>query len=799
MNQPRIHTAINRWLYQGRFLAAGLTLLFVAYIIAYLWLYHPGGGPLLCWCAVEQLFVQDAGPGQADTPLQDGDRVLAIEGKEVQRRSPYYWPLRQESCDFLVEREGQLLLLNVPVSWSLTGQIAWILVIGSLLSLVSWLVGSLILFFLHQANWQALHVGYIFLLSGAVMAGLQGSVAGVPGAWVAEYALIFPLAVAWVYLGFLPATVPLSGRVRRVLLWLLTLAGGLALTAVYEALVLFPQSSSFGVLSGVALGSLGYLSIALGLISCVAILIWRVRHLPSHTYLRQQIQILLFFFSVGILPAMTLAIMPQALIGSHLLPAPAALGLMFLIPLGYLFVIYRKGFLGLDLFFSRALHLLALALLLGGLYGMSLAAWRAWVGPEAEGGFTSGPWLLLGLLFFGIYVDQPLNRWVQRLLYGRIVDEQEQLSCYAQEMATHPGFATVEKVTRSVANLVGGNQVLLLLRDDQGRLREVVGGGRASAADLAQIVLPELTKPQLRAAIQGEVPIPLQRFTWAELIVPILVRGETVGLLALSRPNVDGYYTLAQVSFVERAAVILAVASENSYLFEATRSLGQRMMVVREEERQRIFADIHDEPLQRLFFVTHLLDLVNAEEEGAIDERVQEYLMRAWEETVVTGEMLRAVCQGINPSMAAERLSMGVKGVVDRFNETYSLPLRVRIEEDQSEVAPEQVATICRIVSESLHNVVKHAQAESASVSVAWEDGMLHVEVADDGQGAPAIGLTLNDLIRRGNFGILGMHDWAGHMGGELRLLANQPRGTRVILRCPVQLRANGTAHALWE
>ncbi len=797
MNQPRIHTAINRWLYQGRFLAAGLALLFVGYAFVYLWVYFPAGGPVMCWCLDSQLIVDDAQYNQADTPLQNGDRVLAIEGQTVRRMSPHYSPPRQESYVFLVERDGEELSLIVPVVGELNWRVAWIIAPASFLALVNWLVGSLMLYFIRRDNWQALHVGYAFLLSGVVLIGIQSALAEAPGAWIAGHVLIYPLAVAWVHLGFLPRSDPLPARVWRTLAWLLVVAGGLGLTAVYEVLVLFPQPTSFAELSGVSLYRLSFLLVALSLILCMGIQLWRVRHLRDNSYLRQQIRILLFFFSLGVLPTMGLTIIPRALFGVYLLPFPVAIGLMVLIPIGYLFVIYRKGFLGLDLFFSRALHLLALALLLGGLYTLGLSAWQTWVGPET--GFAPGPWLLLLLLFLGLYADQPLNRWLQRLLYGRIVDEQEQLSRYAEELATHPGFATVEKVTRSIVGLMGSSQVLLLLRDDRGRLREVVGGGRASAADLAQIVLPELTKPQLRAAIQSELPIPLQRFTWAELIVPILVRGETVGLLALSRPNVNGYYTLAQVSFVERAAAILAVASENSYLFEATRSLGRRMMVVREEERQRIFADIHDEPLQRLFFVTHLLDLVNAEEEGAIDERVQEYLTRAWEETVITGEMLRAVCQVINPSMAAERLSVGVKGVVDRFNETHSLPLRVRIEEDQAAVAPEQVATICRIVSESLHNVVKHAQAESASVSVAWEDGMLLIEVADDGQGAPAIGLTLNDLIRRGNFGILGMHDWAGHMGGELRLLANQPRGTRVILRCPVQVRANGEARALWE
>jgi signal transduction histidine kinase len=86
-----------------------------------------------------------------------------------------------------------------------------------------------------------------------------------------------------------------------------------------------------------------------------------------------------------------------------------------------------------------------------------------------------------------------------------------------------------------------------------------------------------------------------------------------------------------------------------------------------------------------------------------------------------------------------------------------------------------------RIVQESLTNVVRHAGASHATVTVAADGDTLLVEVTDDGAGASAAG--------NGNGsrqGIVGMRERARALGGTLEAGPRPEGGFRVSARLPV-------------
>lgn len=780
---------IHIGLYQGRMVAAVLSFLFVGYCLIYIWGGSPPGAPWMTWHPDSRLVIHDAHHAHPESPLQVGDVVLAIEGQSIRRMSPFFPLQHQDAYTFLVQRDGETLSLIVPVSGSFDERFVWFLAPSSLLALVGWLVGCLMLFLVQRENWQALHTGYIFLLSAAVLSGIEGSLAGAPGAWVAGHVMIYYLAVGWVYLGFLPRVDPLSGRARQTLGALLVLASFLAVMATYEVLVLFPQPTSFQEIIGLSLYDLSFLAMAVSLITCVGILFWRVLHLPPASYLRQQLWILLFFFLLGVFPTMLLTIIPKSLAGITLLSFPMAIALMIFIPVGYLFVIYRKGFLGLDLFFSRALHLLALTIGIGCLYALMLYLGRDWLGLETAGGSAIQLTVVfVPTLLFALYANRPMSQSVQRLLYGRIADEQERLVEFTAALSNHPEFETIEQVAASVAHILGSSRVIMILKDEQGDLRSIVGETSRDLIAQAQVFLPVLTEPLVRTALHPSSHPVLALFDWAELVVPITVRGEAVGLLVLGRPNIDGYFNFAQVTFVARVARIIAVASENIYLFEATRWLGRRSMLVREQERKRLAQEIHDDPLQRLFFVAHLLDKIRNAQGDWNTQQVAADLGRGIDELLLTGDTLRGICLGLYPPVLEQKLPMAVNSVVRQFCQDYGLPVTVEVTGDASVVPVELTTTVCHIITEALHNVVKHAAANAVCVTLVWDDEMLLLEVIDDGRGTATAGLSINDLIRRRCLGIVGMHEWAHAVGGDLQVVGNEPRGTRVVLRCALHL-----------
>ena len=80
------------------------------------------------------------------------------------------------------------------------------------------------------------------------------------------------------------------------------------------------------------------------------------------------------------------------------------------------------------------------------------------------------------------------------------------------------------------------------------------------------------------------------------------------------------------------------------------------------------------------------------------------------------------------------------------------------------------------VVSESLTNIAKHAQATEARVSVERHDGRLVVEVVDDGVGGAD--------TERGS-GLRGLADRVEALGGRLRVWTPAGGGTRVRAEIP--------------
>jgi signal transduction histidine kinase len=85
-----------------------------------------------------------------------------------------------------------------------------------------------------------------------------------------------------------------------------------------------------------------------------------------------------------------------------------------------------------------------------------------------------------------------------------------------------------------------------------------------------------------------------------------------------------------------------------------------------------------------------------------------------------------------------------------------------------------------RIVQESLTNVLRHSQATSATVRLAYEPDQLLLEVQDDGVGNGA------SAGQSHSHGILGMRERAAALGGELEASALAQGGFRVRAALPL-------------
>jgi signal transduction histidine kinase len=81
-------------------------------------------------------------------------------------------------------------------------------------------------------------------------------------------------------------------------------------------------------------------------------------------------------------------------------------------------------------------------------------------------------------------------------------------------------------------------------------------------------------------------------------------------------------------------------------------------------------------------------------------------------------------------------------------------------------------------VTESLTNVLKHANASRAEISMTYGDGRLRLEVTDDGRGF--------EPDRASNNGLAGLQDRIRALGGTVTIASGPGRGTSIAASLPV-------------
>jgi signal transduction histidine kinase len=91
-----------------------------------------------------------------------------------------------------------------------------------------------------------------------------------------------------------------------------------------------------------------------------------------------------------------------------------------------------------------------------------------------------------------------------------------------------------------------------------------------------------------------------------------------------------------------------------------------------------------------------------------------------------------------------------------------------------------------RSVRELMINIVKHAQARNARVTIRREGNDVNIEVEDDGVGIKDVPRDAR-LGSNGGFGLFSIRERLHYLGGRVQVESGNGRGTRVTLMVPLQ------------
>jgi PAS domain S-box-containing protein len=262
------------------------------------------------------------------------------------------------------------------------------------------------------------------------------------------------------------------------------------------------------------------------------------------------------------------------------------------------------------------------------------------------------------------------------------------------------------------------------------------------------------------------------------LFAPILVKGNVVGGLTL-RHNEPGYYTERHAELAKAIGNQAAVAVENSRL------LAQTHDKARLEERQRLARELHDSVTQALFstnLIARSLEML-LQREGTHSPDVMDKITDLRQLTHGALAEMRALIFELRPGALEEEglmeaLRKHAAGIQGRQE------LRVDVtgsgEGTLPRLKPAAEEALYRIAQEALHNVVKHARATRVEVSIGARDGVVIMQVSDDG-----IGFNIEE-VPAGHMGLGTMGQRARALHAEYLVRSRPGEGTIVTVRVPL-------------
>ena len=709
-----------------------------------------GDGTTISW-------VQPAG-WTWDAGVRPGDRLVQVDG---QAPSPTVDLDTARTVEVVSATSGRLLSApgsETSAPHSPLEQVSFAAIATSFV-----LLGGLV--FIVATEPLAASVMLVFCTAAAMMlvAGV-GTARGSTLALSLEFVslLTFTTSALWLFLAF--PTNRLQGRWLRRLA-LASVALDVALTVGYGASVLAAPLLYELVRPLAALlwtvNLLGATAAIVG--SLVAAFRGPTWQAPERQAARRALGTVALGALAGFGPFCGLVLVPMTLGLPAIVPASVAVLSVVLLPLSLGVAVLSRQFLGMDRLVRRGLVSLLVWVALLAIYVAALSRVLDTVTLMSGNNEQLRSTFMLAMVAFNAATFWPLQGWLrrraERWLFHDVYDFTATMHAFGAELVQLP-----------------------------------------TAGPIAQHALKRLgTTLGLRwAAIETLEPV--NTFHWARrldstdgraalaaLEVPLVADGRQIGRVLLGPKEYDVELSVQDEALVVAVAPLLASALQSALLLSRLEeqvalladreqtlvALSGSLMRVQEEERRRLALELHDDPLQRATLLARRLAGrgLDREQESAEDVAIS----------------LRAICYGLRPPMLDD---LGLVAALERLvgdmaaRSDVQVLLHLSGPEASQRVDPELELALYRVAQEGLNNVLKHAQASQASVTLERGPDWIELRVEDDGCGTETAYHSPRSL------GLVGIRErllpWAGQVA-----IGRRPQGGGTRLEARVTLDAD--------
>ncbi len=221
------------------------------------------------------------------------------------------------------------------------------------------------------------------------------------------------------------------------------------------------------------------------------------------------------------------------------------------------------------------------------------------------------------------------------------------------------------------------------------------------------------------------------------------------------------------------------------------RSLSSELLLTEERERRRIATELHDRIGQSLAITKIKLgelreDLPSKSTVEALD-KIRQFIDQIIQDT-------RTLTFELSPPVLYELgLEAGLEWLISQIQEKHRIRIMFK-NGDQSALFDDSChVVVFQATRELLFNIVKHARARSAVVSIQKDEETIRLDISDDGVGFDTAKLSSSGAGSMG-FGLFSIRERLSSLGGHIEIESEPGSGTRVTMVLPLncQIKTKG-------
>ncbi|MDD1611729.1 MAG: histidine kinase [Methylococcaceae bacterium] len=260
---------------------------------------------------------------------------------------------------------------------------------------------------------------------------------------------------------------------------------------------------------------------------------------------------------------------------------------------------------------------------------------------------------------------------------------------------------------------------------------------------------------------------------------------KSIAIIVNALQNIEkGQYRqkLPEFSALEYDSIAKAInhmTDELSKAQQENRALTQHSLEIQEDERQRLAQELHDELGQSLTAIKVMA--VTASRQKADIKQTTEAIVNISDHLMT---VVRSMMHQLHPLVLSE---LGLKAAIEDLLSHWAarhpeLQLSLDCSERVDALNQKITIQIFRVVQECLTNIVRHAEASQASITLEFDrepEERLRLEVRDNGQGCADPNIIAG-------FGLLGMKERIQSLGGEFSIFTGLQHGMRIVASIPL-------------